>query len=209
MVEKLKDILYQPGASGGRGFSQTEIDLLSNYYELVLKWNPRLHLTTLIQPQTFFDRHIFESAFSASMLLPSVDQIWDLGSGLGAPGMILAILRPDLSVHLVEASRKKALFLEEAAFSLGLRNVSVIESRFETIEDLAESSCLTARAIEEMERLIPKILKLGEQASQILIFGASQLEAIARRYLPPNQQIELHLIPNSTQRYIINIFCST
>src|SRR5262245_44317249 len=111
MVEKLKDILQQStssvGTSAGKGFSQTEIDSLSKYYELVLKWNPRLHLTTLIQPQAFFDRHIFESAFSASLLSPSINQIWDLGSGLGAPGMILAILRPDLAIHLVESSRNK------------------------------------------------------------------------------------------------------
>src|SRR5689334_7164753 len=142
MAEKLKDILNQSKTSDGNRFSQTEIDLMSKYYELVLKWNPRLHLTTLIQPQAFFERHIFESAFSASLLLPSINQIWDLGSGLGAPGMILAILRPDLTIHLVEASRNKALFLEEAAFELGLNNVRVIESRFESIEKIPESSCL-------------------------------------------------------------------
>jgi 16S rRNA (guanine527-N7)-methyltransferase len=209
MAEKLKDILQRSKSPGGKGFSQTEIDSLSKYYELVLKWNPRLHLTTLIQPQAFFERHIFESAFSASLLQSSINQIWDLGSGLGAPGMILAILRPELTIRLVESSRNKAFFLEEAAFELGLRNVSVIESRFESIERISEFSCLTVRAIEEMDRLVPQILKLGGQASQIFIFGAVQLEEKARRYLAADQTIELHLIPNSTQRYIINIFRST
>jgi hypothetical protein len=60
-----------------------------------------------------------------------------------------------------------------------------------------------------MDRLVPQILKLGGQASQIFIFGAVQLEEKARRYLAADQTIELHLIPNSTQRYIINIFRST
>src|SRR5215475_8203011 len=115
-------------------FAPPKIDLLSKYYELVLKWNKRLHLTTLTQPQEFFERHILESTFSESLILPSVNQVWDLGSGLGVPGMVIAILRPDLIAHLVEANRNKALFLEEAAAHLNLKNVEVIESRLEAIE---------------------------------------------------------------------------
>lgn len=209
MTEKLKEILHHTETSNGKGFSQSEIESLARYFELVLKWNPRLHLTTLIQPQEFFERHIYESDFCASLILPSVHQIWDLGSGLGAPGLILAILRPDLEIHLVESSQKKAVFLEEATFDLGLKNAHVVASRFESIEKFSEFSCLTVRAIEGMERLIPKIIKSGKRASQILIFGGTQLQEKARKYLAPEQQIKLHLIPNSTQRYIINIFRST
>ena len=131
--------------------TEAEVDLLSEYYELVLKWNKRLHLTTLTQPQEFFERHILESAFSESLILSSVNQVWDLGSGLGVPGMVIAILRPDLDVCMVEASRNKTLFLEEAAAHLNLKNVKVIESRFESIERAPEESCLTVRAIEKMD----------------------------------------------------------
>src|SRR5262249_34956411 len=141
-VDDLKDILDQSKMPDGRGFSRTEILLLSSYYELVLKWNPRLHLTTLTQPGAFFERHILESAFSGSLILPAINQVWDLGSGLGVPGMIIAILRPDLSIRLVEAGRNKALFLEETVAALGLRNVTVIESRFEEMDKFSVGSCL-------------------------------------------------------------------
>ncbi|MCI0665770.1 MAG: class I SAM-dependent methyltransferase, partial [Acidobacteria bacterium] len=127
-----QDLLRNSGRWDGQGFSEAEIDLLSKYYDLVLKWNKRLHLTTLTQPREFFERHILESAFSESLILPSVNQVWDLGSGLGVPGMVIAILRPDLDVRLVEASRNKALFLEEVDVSLNLKNLRVIESRFES-----------------------------------------------------------------------------
>jgi 16S rRNA (guanine(527)-N(7))-methyltransferase RsmG len=201
----MKDLLLTTPES----FTEAEADLLSKYYELALKWNKRLHLTTLTQPQEFLERHILESAFSESLILPSVNQVWDLGSGLGVPGMVIAILRSDLVVRLVEASRNKVLFLEEATAYLNLNNVEVIESRFEAIESVPEESCLTVRAIEKMEKMIPEILRLGAEASQILIFGAKSLEDQIRAFLHDNKKIESLLIPGSNQRYVMNIIRST
>ena len=189
-------------------FTGAEAYLLSKYYELVLKWNKRLHLTTLTQPQDFIERHILESAFSESLILPSVNQVWDLGSGLGVPGMVIAILRSDLVVRMVEASRNKVIFLKEAASHLNLNNVEVIESRFEAIEGVPEESCLTVRAIEKMEKMIPEILRLGAEASQILIFGAKGLEEKSRT-LPHDKKMESLLIPGSNQRYVMNFIRST
>jgi 16S rRNA (guanine527-N7)-methyltransferase len=200
----MKDLLLNIPES----FTEAEADLLSKYYALVLKWNKRLHLTTLTQPQEFFERHILESAFSESLILPSVNQVWDLGSGLGVPGMVIAILRSDLVVRLVEASRNKVLFLEEATAHLNLYNVEVIESRFEAVEGVPEESCLTVRAIEKMEEMIPEILRLGAEASQILIFGAKGLEEKIRALIH-DKKIESLLIPGSNQRYVMNIIRST
>jgi len=197
-----------PGALP-ESFTEAEADLLSEYYELVLKWNRRLHLTTLTRPQEFFERHILESAFAESLIRPSVNQVWDLGSGLGVPGMVIAILRPDLNARLIEVSRNKVLFLEEAAAYLKLKNVEVIESRIETIEGVPEESCLTVRAIEKMEKMIPEILRLGEKANQILIFGAKSLEEKMRALVNTDKKIESLLIPNSNQRYVMNIIRST
>src|SRR5262245_37737589 len=224
-IDQMKDFLQNfPGAQASlpawsqskqagmpalpESFTEAETDLLSKYYELVLKWNKRLHLTTLTRPQEFFERHILESAFSESLILPSVNQVWDLGSGLGVPGMVIAILRPDLVVRLVEASRNKVLFLEEATAHLNLNNVEVIESRFEAIEGVPEESCLTVRAIEKMEKMIPEILRLGSEALQILIFGAKGLEDKIRAFVH-DKKIESLLIPGSNQRYVMNIIRST
>ncbi|MCI0661848.1 MAG: class I SAM-dependent methyltransferase [Acidobacteria bacterium] len=208
-VEQLKDIIHESKRWDGKGFSESETELLSKYYELVLKWNSRLHLTTLTQPHAFFERHILESAFSTSLILPRVNQVWDLGSGLGVPGLVIAILRPDLAVRLVEVSRNKALFLEEMVDSLCLKNVKAIESRLEALGKVPEESCLTVRAIEGMEKMIPEILKLGAGTIQTLIFGAKSLEDKAQGILSAQQRIESLLIPSSSRRYIINIFRST
>jgi 16S rRNA (guanine(527)-N(7))-methyltransferase RsmG len=220
-VEQIRDILqkfqrnFQSPQAGmpalPERFTEADIDRLSKYYELALKWNKRLHLTTLTRPREFFERHILESAFSASLIPPSVNQVWDLGSGMGVPGMVIAILRPDLGAHLVEASRNKTLFLKETAADLNLKNVKVVESRFQAIEGLPYESCLTVRAIEKMEKMIPEILRLGARSSQILIFGAKSLEEKARAliYINDKRKIESSLIPGSNRRYLINIIRST
>jgi 16S rRNA (guanine527-N7)-methyltransferase len=185
------------------------VKLLAKHYELTLKWNNRLHLTTLTQPQDFFERHILESAFAESLILPCVNQVWDLGSGLGAPGLVIAVLRPDLTVHLVEASRNKAVFLEEVVENLRLTNVKVVRSRLESIESLPAESCLTVRAIEGMEKLLPEIMRLGAGASQILIFGAKRLADQAGKILTGRWRIGSSLIPGSDRRYLINLARST
>ena len=204
-IEQMRKLL---GAQASLSVAR-EIDRLSKYYELTLKWNRRLHLTTLTQPREFFERHFLESIFSESLILTSVNQLWDLGSGLGVPGMVIAILRPDLHVHLVEASHNKALFLEEASAHLELKNLKVVESRIQTLENPPEESCLTARAIEKMEKMIPEILKLGARSSQIMILGTRDLETRARLFINDKRKIESALIPGSDRRFLINIVRST
>jgi len=70
----------------------------------------------------------------------------DLGSGAGLPGIVLAILRPDWSVSLVDSRRSKVVFLREAILRLGLTNASVVHNRIEALEgsgfDLATSRAL-------------------------------------------------------------------
>jgi len=208
-ISLLKEILRAGEWWEGRRFSSAETDLLSKHYELTLKWNDRLHLTTLTQPQEFFERHILESTFAESLILPCVHQIWDLGSGLGIPGIVLAVLRPDLTVHLVEASRNKAVFLEEVVGMLPLTNARVVRARFESLENLLPESCLTVRAVEGMEKMLPEIVRLGTGTSQILIFGAKHLEDEARKFLTERWQIGTSLIPGSDRRYLIDISRST
>ncbi|MGH9429075.1 MAG: 16S rRNA (guanine(527)-N(7))-methyltransferase RsmG, partial [Terriglobia bacterium] len=169
----------------------------------------RLHLTTLTQPQDFFERHILESTFAESLILPCVRQIWDLGSGLGVPGIVLAVLRPDLTVHLIEASRNKAVFLEEVVGMLPLTNARVVRTRFESLENLPSESCLTVRAVEGMEKMLPEMVRLGAGTSQILIFGGEYLEDEARKFLTERWQTGGFLIPGSNRRYLINISRST
>ena len=206
---RLQEILGKSEKLFGRRLSETDLQRFSTYYQLVLKWNDRLHLTTITQPLAFAERHIFESIFAESHLLPNIRKMWDFGSGLGVPGLPIALLRPDLSIVLVEANKKKAIFLKEAIDSLELVNTTILNQRFESIGEIEPESCVTVRAIEQMSQLIPKILMTGKPDTQFLLFGSGETESNILKILPPNCRIQSFLIPFSHNRFLISLDSST
>lgn len=189
----------------GTKLSASEIDLFCHYYELVVRWNPKLHLTTIIDPELFAQRHVAESIFASQHLHKSITKIWDLGSGLGVPGIPIAILRPDLPVTLVEAGRKKSVFLKEVSDSLHLKNVSVLNARFETLTQVERGNCITARALEKMSLLIPRIFKLGKESTQFLILAGPEIRSELVNYLPQGLTLESMLLPFSINRWLLSL----
>lgn len=102
------------------------------------------------------DRHIPEAVAFASTL-PAGPRMLDIGSGGGLPGLVVAIVRPDLRVELMDATGKKSAFLREAARALAL-DVEVHHGRAEDLAkgDLAGAfDIVTARAVASLDRLIP------------------------------------------------------
>jgi 16S rRNA (guanine527-N7)-methyltransferase len=118
------------------------------YLELLLLWNRRVNLTSLRDPREILTRHFGESFFAARAISGAAGRLVDLGSGAGFPGLALKILRPQLSVTLIEPRRKKAVFLREVARRLSLSGVQVLESRFEEVspQELA-ATVVTSRAL--------------------------------------------------------------
>jgi 16S rRNA (guanine527-N7)-methyltransferase len=179
----------------------TEEDLFERYYKLVLKWNDRLHLTTITTRDAFVRRHLGESLFAEKRILPFIDEFWDIGSGVGIPGVPVAVLRPGMEVRLVEANRRKALFLEEVVAELQLKRVRVINARFETIHGFSPQACLAARAVERMERVVQEIVRKGSGVAQILILGGARLVVSAG----PGWRVERHRMPQSTGRWLLEL----
>lgn len=117
------------------GFSPTDaqLDLILHYVELLLLWNQKINLTSLIGRRQILERHFGESIFAAQFVPLSSGRLADVGSGAGFPGLALKIACPELSLVLVEANHKKAAFLVEVKRSLGLEGVEVICSRMEEL----------------------------------------------------------------------------
>lgn len=207
-TEQLRTILLAAPTVTGHRLGPQEVEQLIQYYALVLKWTPQLHLTTVLEPQDFFQRHIFEAAFLTRRLVPSITEVWDLGSGLGVPGIPLAILRPELNVYLVEANHRKAIFLEEVSFAAQLKNLKVLNRRFESLAPLSGSAALAVRAMEKMASLLPMLLELGKNCSQLLLLGGPSLVAELNR-LSLAFDLETVLLPGSQQRLLIDLTRST
>jgi 16S rRNA (guanine(527)-N(7))-methyltransferase RsmG len=200
---ELEDILRKTVRADGALFTVHETSCLSRYFDLVLKWNMRLHLTTLTSPGEFVERHICEADFAAEKILDSISEVWDLGTGLGIPGIPMAIFRPDLEVKLVESNRAKSIFLEEVVYDLRLANVEVVRRRIESLEDIPEAVCLTVRAVERMERALADVLRIGAGCGQILVFGNQETDSVVRSLFGREGKIESSLMPGSERRLLI------
>ena len=111
-----------------------ELEHLSIYLGLLSAANAYMNLTRITDPAEAWHRHVLDSL----TLLPYIESmgaanLLDLGSGGGLPGIVLAIIRRDLPITLLEATLKKARFLQDTVEQLGLDNVTVISERAEAL----------------------------------------------------------------------------
>ena len=104
------------------------------------------------EAERVWDRHLLNCAVVAE-LVPSVRELVDVGSGAGLPGMVLAMMLPDVNVILLEAMVRRATFLAECVRTLGLSNVEVRRGRAEDMAGRLEADVVTARAVARLDRL--------------------------------------------------------
>ena len=153
---------------------------LQLYAAEIRRWNRAINL---VAPSTLADlgnRHIADS-LQLVPLIPETGVLVDLGSGAGLPGLVLAIARPELNVHLVESVGKKATFLRRVSSQLSLPNVEVHHDRIENVvEHVGAVDCVSARALASLDRLLAYAEPMLN-ASTICIFpkGASHWDEIA------------------------------
>ncbi|HZD92693.1 MAG TPA: 16S rRNA (guanine(527)-N(7))-methyltransferase RsmG, partial [Candidatus Sulfotelmatobacter sp.] len=163
---------------------EQQLRLTSIYIDLLLKWNARINLTAVRDPEEIVTRHFGESFFAAENLRScgKISRTIDLGSGAGFPGIPMAILMPETEFTLIEANHKKTTFLREVIFTLGLKNAVVFNGRAEDFKN--QANLVTMRAVERFESVLPTAINLVEPQGWIaLMIGTAQ--AVQARALAP------------------------
>ena len=123
----------------------------AKYLDLLLEANKNINLTGIREPRAAVIKHTLDS-LSASSAIEGV-KIIDIGSGGGTPGIPLAIALPEKKFYLIEATQKKASFLNEAVRALKLDNVEVICERGESVTNLSANTVI-ARAFGTLNYLV-------------------------------------------------------
>ena len=166
------------------------------YLELLLRWNRRLNLTAVREPEEIIRRHLVECTFAAQHLPRDIASLLDYGSGAGLPGIPIAICRPEIRVTLAEAQGKKAAFLREALRVLGL-NGEVYDGRVETMPEELRFDAVSMRAVEKMELAIPIAVR---RVKRYLILLTTERSAPTYRELTPELEwLEPIPLPNTEQ----------
>lgn len=128
--------------------------------------------------ERLWERHLVNCALLGRVLGHGVD-VCDIGSGAGLPGLVLAIVRPDLRLTLVEPLLRRTTFLEEAVNSLSLDNVEVVRARAEELHGRREFSVVTSRAVAPLGRLLTWSMPLVRPSGELVAMkGASAADEV-------------------------------
>jgi 16S rRNA (guanine527-N7)-methyltransferase len=125
-----------------------------------------------------WERHLVNCAVMES-LLAQEETVIDIGSGAGLPGLVLAVARPDLRVHLVEPLLRRTTWLQATIDDLGIDNVTVHRGRAEETDLTAP--VVTARAVASLDKLVRWSFPLLASGGRLLALkGASAQEELDR-----------------------------
>ncbi len=184
------------------GLSDGQLQRVVIYIDILTKWNARLNLTAVRDPEEMVTRHFGESFFAGEFLLRGSEpglKVIDVGSGAGFPGIPLKIFAPGISLALIESQNKKAVFLREVVRALELDGIQVIGARAETVRDQAD--LVTMRAVERFENVLPSAAALVRPGGRLgLLIGERQV-AVAERILDGPLRLS-GSIPNSVGRIV-------
>jgi len=119
-------------------------------------------------------RHILNSALVAPLLRPG--RVGDVGSGAGLPGLVLAIMRPDVEFVLIEPMERRVAWLERQAAELELSNVTVVRARAEESKLFEALDQVTARAVSALRTLIPVTAPLVRPGGELVLMKGASVE---------------------------------
>lgn len=152
------------------------------YTETLLRWNEKVSLTTVTDPDEILRFHFGESFFAVSVAGITDGRVADIGTGAGFPGIPIRMVRRGVTLTLVEAIAKKAAFLGEILRNLAISDASIIRCRMEELpENLSSFNLVTARALGNYEELLRwSKARISQNGSIMLLLGDSDAAKISK-----------------------------
>ena len=166
----IKEILEDPRLNiSPTAPAEQMVSQFGSYLDLLVKWNQKINLTSEKSSQDILLRHIFDSLQYAPVISPK-DEIVDIGSGAGFPGIPLKIIYPELVATLIESQRKRCSFLETVIFELGLKGTKVINDRAEKISPERLAEAVIFRGVSNIQSCLELAIPfLGREGKVVLI----------------------------------------
>ena len=171
LAEKLHEGIRRLGLALPAGSEER----LLGYLALLQKWNAAYNLTAVRDPEQMVVKHLLDSL----SILPHVQgtRLIDVGTGAGLPGLVLALVKPELQVTLLDSNGKKVRFLRQAIAELKVGNAVAVQSR---VEEFAERfDVVTSRAFATLADMV-------EGSAQLLVEGG---EFLAMKGVRPDAEI--------------------
>ncbi len=155
--------IFGPQLDRGRAFTQS-----------LARHGEELGLIGPLELPRLWTRHILNSALVGPLLRPG--RVGDVGSGAGLPGLVLAIMRPDVSFTLIEPMERRVAWLERQVGELELANVEVIRARAEEAKLKGALDQVTARAVSALRTLIPLTAPLLRPGGELVLMKGAGVD---------------------------------
>jgi 16S rRNA (guanine527-N7)-methyltransferase len=150
------------------------IDQGRAFTEALARHGEELGLIGPLELPRLWTRHVLNSALVAPLL--RAGRVGDVGSGAGLPGIVLAIIRPDVSFALIEPMERRVAWLERQVGELGLKNVDVVRARAEDAKLRGELDQVTARAVSALRTLIPITAPLVRPGGELVLMKGAGVD---------------------------------
>ena len=152
----------------GIEITEKKLEQLEKYYELLIEYNKVMNLTGITEKDEVYLKHFYDSITIAKIIdLNKENNLCDLGSGAGFPGIVIKIFYPNLKITLVDSLNKRIKFLNTVIKELDLKNIEAIHTRIEEYakENKEEFDVVTARAVAPLNILLElgvNLVKVGK-----------------------------------------------
>ncbi len=197
----------------GVALSPEQKQKLLDYVALLGKWNSVYNLTAIRDPKQMLIQHILDSLVLVSAVAARhARTALDVGSGGGLPGIVLAIVLPELRVTLNDIVHKKTAFQSQAKAQLGLSNLSVVTGRVEALRRGHEVSekfdVIVSRAFAELADFVTLSRHLVAAGGRILAMKGVRPDAEIAR-LPAGATVQglerLHVPMLDAERHLVEV----
>lgn len=148
LAEQLKQLVTQSDLDISSQHQQQLVTLV----EMLHKWNKAFNLTSVRNPSDMLVKHIMDSVVVSPHL--EGKRFIDVGTGPGLPGLPLAILNPDKEFVLLDSLGKRIRFIKQAVHTLGLKNVTAVQSRVEDFDENQGFDGVISRAFASLDDML-------------------------------------------------------
>jgi 16S rRNA (guanine527-N7)-methyltransferase len=178
-------------------------DRLTAYYELLVRWNRKINLTSLANLDEAIDRLLLEPLVASRFIPASATLLLDIGSGGGSPAIPFKLGVPRLAVTMVEAKARKSAFLREAIRQLSIEGAQVETARYEELlvrPELHEAyHVVSLRAVRIEARVLTSLQAFLAPGGDILLFRGPGGPQIPAALVPPLEWTATHPLVGSLQ----------
>lgn len=144
-IDSLKELNINP--------TDNQLKQLDLYYNLLVEWNNKINITTIIEKEDVYLKHFYDSLTIVKAVdLNNINTMCDVGTGGGFPGLVIKIMFPHIKTTLIDSKNKKLLFLQDVINKLDLQEIEVIHTRAEEYNN--KFDLVVSRAVARIDKLL-------------------------------------------------------